>query len=51
MPVLDKEGNVVGVFDLDSPNFEQFDEDDKAGLEQIAEIVSKQCNWDICKTK
>ena len=39
---LIKDGQVLGVFDLDSPNFERFDEVDRAGLEQLVEVLKLQ---------
>jgi L-methionine (R)-S-oxide reductase len=51
VPIIDKEGNLVGVFDLDSPNLSQFDEEDQVGLEKIVESLVKNSVWDICKTK
>jgi len=41
----------VGVFDLDSPNLEQFDETDQRGLEQIVKILENECIWDFVQTK
>lgn len=35
----------VGVLDLDSTILATFDEDDKAGLEGIVDILSKACDW------
>ncbi len=32
------EGELVGVFDVDSPKLARFDEDDRAGMEQLAKI-------------
>jgi GAF domain-containing protein len=42
VPLFDKEGNVVGVLDVDSPIISRFDENDKNGLEAFAEIVEKE---------
>ncbi|KAJ7782367.1 GAF domain-like protein [Mycena maculata] len=41
------EGNlrVLGVLDLDCIVAEGFDDDDKAGLEKIAELLVKACDW------
>jgi len=36
VPLVDAGGNLVGVFDLDSPLPGRFDEQDQAGLERIA---------------
>lgn len=35
-------GQVEGVLDIDSPVFERFSEEDKAGLEEFADIISKE---------
>lgn len=40
-----KEDIVVGVFDLDCLALAGFNEDDKRGLEKIAELVVKACDW------
>jgi GAF domain-containing protein len=31
-------GKVIGVLDLDSPNFSRFDDDDRRGLEALADV-------------
>ncbi|HLT29098.1 MAG TPA: GAF domain-containing protein [Myxococcaceae bacterium] len=36
VPLVDRDGNLVGVFDLDSPLPSRFDAQDQAGLERIA---------------
>ena len=36
VPLVDADGGLVGVFDLDSPLQGRFDDDDQAGLERIA---------------
>ena len=36
IPVKDKSGKTVGLIDVDSTDFNSFDEDDRAGLEKIA---------------
>lgn len=36
VPLVDGGGNLVGVFDLDSPEHARFDPDDQAGLEALA---------------
>jgi GAF domain-containing protein len=36
---LIKDGKLLGVLDIDSPQLARFDEDDKAGLEIIAELL------------
>ena len=39
VPVI-RDGDVVAVIDLDSPSKARFDEEDKAGIERLAEIIS-----------
>ena len=38
MPVL-REGVVIAVIDLDSPQPARFDEDDRAGIEALAQLL------------
>ncbi|HZX75778.1 GAF domain-containing protein [Lysobacter sp.] len=38
VPLVAGNGDLVGVFDLDSPQFDRFDADDQAGLEAIARV-------------
>jgi GAF domain-containing protein len=38
---LMKDREVVGVLDIDSPNYSRFDERDRAGLEEFARIIEK----------
>ena len=38
---LRREGNVVGVLDLDSPEFDRFSAEDQAGLEQLARVIEQ----------
>eukprot|EP01111_Echinosteliopsis_oligospora_P011637 TRINITY_DN3886_c0_g1_i1.p1 TRINITY_DN3886_c0_g1~~TRINITY_DN3886_c0_g1_i1.p1 ORF type:complete len:180 (+),score=46.70 TRINITY_DN3886_c0_g1_i1:12-551(+) len=51
VPLFNQEGDIVGVFDLDSPNLNQFDEEDKRGLEEIAKVLGEGCIWDVCQVK
>ncbi|KAH7889095.1 GAF domain-like protein [Phlebopus sp. FC_14] len=39
------EQRVIGVLDLDCLALSGFDEEDRAGLEKIAELVVKSCDW------
>ena len=39
VPLFDRNGDVVGVLDIDSPVKGRFDEADKSGLENIAKII------------
>ena len=46
--IVRKEGQndvTVGVFDLDCLILAGFNEDDKIGLERIADLVVKACDW------
>lgn len=36
---------LLGVLDIDSPLLERFDEEDKAGLSNIARLVAEGCHW------
>jgi len=46
LPLLDKNsGEILGVFDLDSPNINEFSEVDKNGLEEIVQLVAEGCEW------
>lgn len=38
VPLVNKEGRLIGVLDLDSPLPGRFDADDRAGLERLAEV-------------
>jgi len=40
LPIVDKTGNLIGVFDLDSPKLNRFSKSDKTGLEKIIEILT-----------
>lgn len=46
VPIL-CEGRLVGVLDLDSPSFARFDEQDAAGLEQVASMIAASCDWKL----
>ena len=37
-----KDGEVIGVLDIDSPKLSRFDEKDKAGLEEFVKILEKE---------
>ena len=39
VPLKDKKGNVIGILDVDSLDYNTFDEEDKAGLEKIIGLV------------
>lgn len=38
---LIKDGEVIGVLDIDSPEYDRFNEDDQEGLEQFVEVLVK----------
>lgn len=40
-----KNGNIVGVLDIDSPIVARFDEEDKEGLQKLVEILEKACEF------
>lgn len=39
VPLIDKDGNLVGVLDIDSPILNRFSEEDTKGLEQLASTI------------
>lgn len=39
VPLFDTHNNIVGVLDIDSDRLNTFDEDDRVGLEQVAQIL------------
>jgi GAF domain-containing protein len=40
------EGQLMGVLDIDSPLVGRFDEEDRAGLERMAALLSRHCHWE-----
>lgn len=38
---IHKDGEVIGVLDIDSPDFARFDEEDQSGLTEIVQILEK----------
>lgn len=40
VPVMDAEGRVLGVIDIDSPQVGRFDDADAAGLQRVAQVLS-----------
>ena len=42
VPLFDKNGEVIGVLDIDSPLFSRFDEGDRVGLEELANIIEEE---------
>ena len=45
VPIL-RNGDTVGVIDIDSSELSTFDDDDRKGIEKIAELLSERCDWD-----
>ena len=41
-----KAGKVVGVLDIDSPNYGRFDSVDSEGLEKIVKVIEEACGFD-----
>lgn len=46
VPIL-CDGRLVGVLDLDSPSLARFDDQDAAGLEQVASLIAAGCDWKL----
>jgi GAF domain-containing protein len=38
VPLVDRDGNLLGVWDVDSPSIARFDADDRAGMERLCAI-------------
>jgi GAF domain len=45
IPVYSATGTLVGVLDMDSPTKNGYTEADQAGLEPIAALIGKACDW------
>ncbi|KIR58465.1 GAF domain-containing protein [Cryptococcus bacillisporus CA1873] len=45
VPLRNRGGKVIGVLDLDSTQLATYDEEDKKGLERVADILTKGCDW------
>lgn len=45
LPML-RNGELLGVLDIDSPTVARFDEEDRAGLEPIAALLAEGCRWE-----
>jgi GAF domain-containing protein len=43
---IHKNGQIVGVLDIDSPIVKRFDDVDREGLEKVIRILETGCNWD-----
>lgn len=44
LPIV-KNGNLIGVLDIDSPIFSRFDEEDGMYLDKFVQILNKYVNW------
>ena len=42
---IHKDGEVIGVLDIDSPSFDRFTEEDKKGLEEIVKVIEEVIDW------
>jgi L-methionine (R)-S-oxide reductase len=40
VPLLAEDSQLIGVLDVDSPEFDRFDDEDEAGLREIGKIIS-----------
>ena len=47
VPMHDKEGNIVAVLDIDSPEKGRFTKEDQEGLEAFAKIMESACDWEV----
>jgi len=45
VPILGEDGTVTAVLDLDSDRVATFDEEDRAGLEAVAELLARVIDW------
>ena len=45
VPVLDAEGKLVAVIDIDSPHRARFTDIDKVGIEAVAAVMGLACDW------
>lgn len=45
VPLRDRSGGIVGVLDLDSPDFARFDDDDRLGLEELVRDLAPRIDW------
>ena len=43
VPMRDADGNIIGVLDIDSDRLNDFDEDDRIGLEAVVEALRNNC--------
>ena len=41
------DGHLAAVLDIDSPLYNRFDEEDRAGLEACAALLGKVCDWNL----
>jgi putative methionine-R-sulfoxide reductase with GAF domain len=45
VPIVLEDGRVVGVIDVDCARKGGFDQDDRDGLEAVARLLAKACDW------
>ncbi len=45
VPIINREGKLLGVLDVDSPVLNRFDEQDAAGLQQVAQRLAALPGW------
>ncbi|ODN74049.1 hypothetical protein L202_07520 [Cryptococcus amylolentus CBS 6039] len=45
VPLRNGEGKVIGVLDLDSTKLDTFGEEDRLGLEKVADALARDCDW------
>ncbi|MEC9488581.1 MAG: GAF domain-containing protein, partial [Halanaerobium sp.] len=49
IPLLDEEGEVRGVLDIDSPGKGRFTEEDREGLVRLAKLIARHVDWNrVC---
>ncbi len=45
LPMILRDGTLLGVLDIDSPCFARFTEDDAAGLQSLCDVLTQQVDW------
>lgn len=45
VPLRNRGGKVIGVLDLDSTQLATYNEEDKKGLERVADVLANGCDW------
>lgn len=41
VPIVDAKGDLIGVWDVDSPELARFDEEDRAGMEALVQVFAR----------